>query len=118
MPCLGDFADWAFGPTGLPNLMVIVFGDFSDGDRFKWSQVLLIRSLTPSTNLYRIVGYGMHDHMIDRISGSREMLSACPTQSTIVYSMDHEGSDIVTDFSAYDLEDSADGTDNTSEGDD
>lgn len=111
MPCLRDFADWAFGPTGLPNIMVIAFGDFSNGCRFEWSQVLLIRSLTPSTDMYRIVGHGMHGHILDGISSAREMLSSCPAQPTIVHNIDYEGSDIVTDFSAYDREDSDSGTD-------
>ncbi|KAI9374982.1 hypothetical protein BJX61DRAFT_217612 [Aspergillus egyptiacus] len=39
MPCLRDFANWAFGPSGLRNLLVVAFGDFrmkvaSDGRNF------------------------------------------------------------------------------------
>ncbi|KAI9714905.1 MAG: hypothetical protein M1820_000194 [Bogoriella megaspora] len=36
-----DFAQWAFGPDGLPSLVVLAFGDFSYGGRFaRWNQLL------------------------------------------------------------------------------
>lgn len=98
--------------------MAVAFGDFSNGERFARSQVFLVRSLTPSTNLYRIVGNGMHDHIIESISGAREMLSACPREPSIIYDMDEEDSDTVTDWSVLYREDSAGGADNSSEGDD
>ncbi|KAL5332505.1 hypothetical protein BJX70DRAFT_392936 [Aspergillus crustosus] len=34
---------WAFGPAGLPALQILVFGDFSHGDRYREQQVLLRR---------------------------------------------------------------------------
>jgi hypothetical protein len=38
-----SFAEWAFGPTGLPNLQILALGDFSDKDRFKKQQFLIRR---------------------------------------------------------------------------
>jgi hypothetical protein len=35
MKSLAWFADWAFGPTGLPNLSAIAYGDFSHGETFQ-----------------------------------------------------------------------------------
>lgn len=60
----------------------------------------------------------MHDHIIEGISGAHQMLSACPIEMSIIYDPGDEGSDTVTDWSAYYREDSADGADNSSEGDD
>ncbi|KAL4915084.1 hypothetical protein BDW62DRAFT_203940 [Aspergillus aurantiobrunneus] len=84
MACLRDFAEWAFGPNGLPSLMVIACGDFTRDGRFEQSQALLVREPTTSTDLYRVVSSGVHEHMLDRIFGARQMLGACPVQPTIV----------------------------------
>ncbi|OQD73134.1 hypothetical protein PENANT_c217G06402 [Penicillium antarcticum] len=37
------FAEWVFGPTGLPNLHVLAFGDFSHNNRFQKQQFLTRR---------------------------------------------------------------------------
>lgn len=37
------FAEWAFGPSGLPNLQVLAFGDFSHEDRYSSQQFLVRR---------------------------------------------------------------------------
>ncbi|KAJ5260657.1 hypothetical protein N7524_008681 [Penicillium chrysogenum] len=42
-----SFAEWAFGPDGLPALQVLAFGDFSHGDRYR-SQQFLMRRVYPS----------------------------------------------------------------------
>jgi hypothetical protein len=39
-----SFAEWAFGPRGLPALQVLAFGDFSHGDRYSGQQFLLRRA--------------------------------------------------------------------------
>ncbi|KAJ5366158.1 hypothetical protein N7541_000099 [Penicillium brevicompactum] len=39
-----SFAEWAFGPGGLPALRVLAFGDFSHGDRYSGQQFLLRRA--------------------------------------------------------------------------
>lgn len=38
-----SFADWAFGPSGFPNLQVLAFGDFSHEDRYSSQQFLVRR---------------------------------------------------------------------------
>jgi hypothetical protein len=59
---LAQFAQWAFGPTGLPTLRVIAYGDFSYEGRFARHNVLLckdqstpkrsFRSLTTTDTIY------------------------------------------------------------------
>ncbi|KXG45117.1 uncharacterized protein PGRI_096040 [Penicillium griseofulvum] len=39
-----SFAEWAFGPGGLPALQVLAFGDFSRGDQYRGQQFLMRRS--------------------------------------------------------------------------
>ncbi|KAJ5855206.1 hypothetical protein N7455_009154 [Penicillium solitum] len=39
-----SFAEWAFGPGGLPALQVLAFGDFSHGDRYRRQQFLMRRA--------------------------------------------------------------------------
>ncbi|PVH94481.1 hypothetical protein DM02DRAFT_676170 [Periconia macrospinosa] len=41
---LHDFAQWAFGPEGLPSLKVIVYGDFSFQGRYAETHVFLYRN--------------------------------------------------------------------------
>ncbi|OQD77358.1 hypothetical protein PENANT_c111G06164 [Penicillium antarcticum] len=41
---LVSFAEWAFGPDGLPALRVLAFGDFSHGDRYRGQQFLMRRN--------------------------------------------------------------------------
>jgi hypothetical protein len=67
---LKSFADWAFGPTGLPNLLVIAFGDFSQDGRFSGSHIFIFRELTLSTKLFRFTDRGIHDHILDGIQGA------------------------------------------------
>ncbi|KAJ5146632.1 uncharacterized protein N7515_001196 [Penicillium bovifimosum] len=38
-----DFADWAFGPTGLPRLEVLAFGDFAYDERYRKQRFLARR---------------------------------------------------------------------------
>lgn len=39
-----SFAEWVFGPGGLPALQVLAFGDFSHSDRYSGQQFLLRRA--------------------------------------------------------------------------
>ena len=41
------FAEWAFGPSGLPALQVLAFGDFSHNDRYPGQQFLVRRKGRP-----------------------------------------------------------------------
>jgi hypothetical protein len=86
---LAEFAEWAFGPTGFPNLAAIAYGDFSHGQRFKWSQVRLCRSSSLMTDgsvtssparPYRVVSPSEFRSVFDQIEGAKEMLSACQTE--------------------------------------
>lgn len=50
VPEVLDFADWAFGPTGLPRLEVMAFGDFThEGRHWKQSFVVRRKRLGPSS---------------------------------------------------------------------
>ncbi|KAJ5291493.1 hypothetical protein N7478_000744 [Penicillium angulare] len=40
-----EFADWAFGPRGLPSLMVLAFGDFSYEERYQRQRFLARRRM-------------------------------------------------------------------------
>lgn len=44
-----DFADWAFGPTGLPKLKVVAFGDFSHEERHRKQRFVLRRKIPELT---------------------------------------------------------------------
>lgn len=66
---LVEFATWAFGPVGFPNLELVAFGNFSS-EPCRWSRVLLRRdpsggqrSLLPQwvpNWPRRLLGYGAH----------------------------------------------------------
>jgi hypothetical protein len=43
MKDLVDFTNWAFGPAGFPNLVLLVYGDFSHCGRFGWTNLLFCR---------------------------------------------------------------------------
>jgi hypothetical protein len=49
---LQDFAEWAFGPKGIPSLRVIAYGDFSYEGRFSLNNVLLCKAAS-STKMRR-----------------------------------------------------------------
>ncbi|KAJ6033836.1 hypothetical protein N7460_000247 [Penicillium canescens] len=42
-----SFAEWAFGPCGIPSLQVLAFGDFSHEERYQ-EQQFLVRRLDPA----------------------------------------------------------------------
>ncbi|KAL2824897.1 hypothetical protein BDW59DRAFT_162090 [Aspergillus cavernicola] len=121
MACFRGFVSWAIGLAGPPNLIVITFGDFSHDGHFGWSQLLLCRERTPSTQqLFRIRGHQGHEYALDQIENARQMLSACPTQSTVFFFGDDDweqeaGED--TDFSAQDEDDGGDPSDDNSDDD-
>ena len=52
MDDLADFAEWAFGPTGFPNLLVLAYGDFSHQGRFRWTNLLFCRNSVESCGEY------------------------------------------------------------------
>ncbi|KAJ5111890.1 hypothetical protein NUU61_001520 [Penicillium alfredii] len=88
------FAEWAFGPSGLPALQVLAFGDFSHNDRYPGQQFLVRRKGQPgqcsgkgsdpsvcnNPNGFPFCPASMDDPSIwDRVSldGAR-LLTACP----------------------------------------
>ncbi|KAJ6020264.1 hypothetical protein N7522_000339 [Penicillium canescens] len=89
---LVSFAEWAFGPDGLPALQVLAFGDFSHGDRYR-NQQFLMRRVYPSSGGKGLAGPACDDttrlpfHSADMsdssiwdgsmVDGAR-FLSACP----------------------------------------
>ena len=68
-----EFAHWAFGADGFPNLQVLAFGDFSYQGRYSKYNVLLCRSENGYTKLTRAqIPYW------DLIQNHMDMLGACP----------------------------------------
>ena len=77
-----EFAQWAFGPTGLPQLRVLAFGDFSHGElgRCRDRNVLLCRQPLRSANCtFRIVGKD-EPEIFGNIDRAFDLLSACPEE--------------------------------------
>lgn len=52
-PSFVDFAEWAFGPTGILSLRVLAFGDFSYDGRFARHNLLLCRKEQPARTVAR-----------------------------------------------------------------
>jgi hypothetical protein len=82
------FANWAFGPTGIPSLSVIAFGDFSYNERYASENVFLCRNEHQddrSTGAHQRYNYRQitsSDHSAwDLIEIHRYALEACPTNS-------------------------------------
>ncbi|KAJ5766705.1 uncharacterized protein N7511_004321 [Penicillium nucicola] len=94
------FAEWVFGPTGLPNLEVLAFGDFSHNDRFQKQQFLTRRRHHENEQRYKdhqrpacihepLSQYFCAASSADtslweklRVDGAR-FLSSCPTSGLI-----------------------------------
>lgn len=72
-----EFARWAFGPKGLPNLRVLAFGDFSYDGRYKGKNVLLRRQGLFPPNGFSLTS---REDVINSsgIDGPFDFLSACP----------------------------------------
>jgi hypothetical protein len=49
-----SIAEWAFGPTGLPNLQILAFGDFSHKERFQKQQFLIRRKCHEKDRPYEV----------------------------------------------------------------
>jgi len=84
---LHRFAEWAFGPGGIPSLHVIACGDFSFGGRYTSTNVLLCRRTHSLTQEQQDLGCNYRHltrndrllrEMVDRF---RHVLEACPTDS-------------------------------------
>ena len=76
-----DFADWAFGPDGLPELLVLAYGDFAFRDKFKKENALYCRNetLAQSDNASNFRNLEPSDkHLWNWVQDNMETLSACP----------------------------------------
>lgn len=92
-----EFANWAFGPNGLPTLEVLAFGDFSHDSRFHAHNKLFCRHTQSIRNLENDTFQQSEDELIltfrsmrgddrellDLINRNTEFLDACPTDSII-----------------------------------
>lgn len=88
-----NFVKWAFGPDGLPNLLLLAYGDFSCGERYRWSRVVFVRYPRPNVPIpsaqedkdgvfgpalpFRVM-HPEDEYLWDEIEGAREFLEACP----------------------------------------
>jgi hypothetical protein len=88
-----EFANWAFGPDGLPTLKLLAFGDFSYKGRFHVHNKLLCRHTRSIRDLENNTSQQGEDELIlrfrpvrrndrelwDLIDRNAEFLEACPT---------------------------------------
>jgi len=89
-----EFANWAFGPNGLPTLKLLAFGDFSYKGRFDDHNKLLCRHIQSIRDLENDTSQQGEDELIlrfrpvrgndrelcDLIDRNAEFLEACPTE--------------------------------------
>ncbi|RSL77479.1 hypothetical protein CEP52_017714 [Fusarium oligoseptatum] len=71
------FAEWAFGPRGIPSLDVIVFGDFSYGGRL-FGNLMIGRNMDGTGNS-RVIEEGEYEwnEVLDKYG---TMMEACPEE--------------------------------------
>lgn len=82
-----DFAEWAFGPDGLPELLVLAYGDFAFRDRFKKENTLYCRSdaLARGDNVPNFRALEPSDRQLwDWVQDNMETLSACPYRALML----------------------------------
>lgn len=87
-----QFADWAFGPTGMPNLRILAFGDFSYDERYASQRFLACRTNRELSTYSKTCDFNeanMADpDLWDRVGLDwTYFLSACP-QSGLIESPD------------------------------
>jgi len=86
MPELLEFADWAFGPEGLPELDILAYGDFPHRDR--QPNILMCRSrdlkqitggtdITPASKPYRNLTK-KDVRLWEVVQDNLDLLEACP----------------------------------------
>ena len=75
LPAVRDFASWAFGPSGLPDLEVLAYGDFSFQGR--QPNILLCRSGDDSVPGFRELK--KEDRRLwELVQKNTDFLEACP----------------------------------------
>lgn len=90
---LQKFAEWAFGNTGLPNLQVIAYGDFSPS--MSHSNSILLRRVEPSEQAgsdefgrpikFENMEKGKNKHFWDIYEAHRDLLEACPWTHPVIH---------------------------------
>lgn len=83
---LHEFAQWAFGPTGIPTLQLIAFGDFSQKCRFEQTNALLCRN-SGGSQYYRRIETGdiVLQELLEKHS---DFMGACPMFHILESTMD------------------------------
>ena len=78
---LYPFAKWAFGQSGLPNLEILAFGDFSHNNRYRKRNILLAplpgNRGGPHQGRFRVIKLDAVDQWTS-VSKVVEFLEACP----------------------------------------
>lgn len=78
-----DFAQWAFGPEGLPQLQVLAFGYFSQDARFRENCMLMARHKSESSDItFRLISKG-DLASLPGFEGALEFLQACPKDTLL-----------------------------------
>jgi len=77
MPELLKFADWAFGPEGLPELDILAYGDFSHRDRQPNILMCRSRDLTPVSKPHRQLTK-KDVKLWEVVQDNLDLLEACP----------------------------------------
>ena len=92
-----QLAQWIFGPTGFPNLRLLVYGDFSHQGQYRdWTFALCknelstvrhedidrfsFRAATPSDLTFRMVT-GQDTALLKLFRDNQDMLGACPADN-------------------------------------
>ncbi|KAI9928614.1 hypothetical protein ASPWEDRAFT_168587 [Aspergillus wentii DTO 134E9] len=100
LPQLFDFAKWAFGAEGFPNLRVLAYGDFADEGQ-KWSRILFCRhsgvehSEAPHDIPFRLV-HPDSEHPLADIERARELLYEYQAINVLEGRLETEGDDAPT----------------------
>jgi hypothetical protein len=83
---IDDFADWAFGPNGLPELLVLAYGDLAFRDMYEEENVLFCRNdavaegdRAPNFKILELTDGPLWEWVQDNM----EVLSACAYKSLL-----------------------------------
>ncbi|KAI8295983.1 Methyltransferase fsa4 [Colletotrichum sp. SAR11_240] len=91
------FAEWAFGPAGIPSLEILAFGDFSCRGRYSHLSFMLCRqegSSKDQTPFQLYHGRGKHQERLKMlVDGAADFLEACSNES-LLHVDDRAGWDI------------------------
>jgi hypothetical protein len=78
LPEVHRFANWAFGPHGIPSLQTIALGDYAHGGRETWNNFFLCRC-TEEGRRFRY--FSEHEWMAQELYYDyRNVLEACPVE--------------------------------------